>query len=360
MKSFLRAVPLLFVVTLFPPSADAQLQPRPAPTSDTANRRLVLDVVVTDHSGKAAAGLQQKDFAVFDSGHEANIVSFHAVGTGVADGDGQAVEPPVKIILLVDEVNTNFTRVSYERDQIKRFLQQNGGVLAHPISLAFFSDTGTDIQNTSSRDGNALLAAFDQHETALRTVRRSTGVYGAIERLQLSLKTLQSLAAKETEEPGRKIVVWISPGWPLLSGPGIELTAKDEASIFSSVVGISTALLQARITLSSVDPLGADAAAGSQDFYYQNFLKPVVSARRAQFGNLGLQVIAQQSGGLVLPASNDISALISRCTTDADTYYTLVVDEAPADQPNEYHALTVKVATPGLTARTRSGYYAQP
>ena len=35
------------------------------------------------------------------------------------------------------------------------------------------------------------------------------------------------------------------------------------------------------------------------------------------------------------------------------------LDTAPADKPNEYHALTVKVA-PGLTARTRAGYYQQP
>jgi hypothetical protein len=36
------------------------------------------------------------------------------------------------------------------------------------------------------------------------------------------------------------------------------------------------------------------------------------------------------------------------------------MDAAPSDQPNPYHSIQVKIAQPGLTARTRSGYYVQP
>ena len=70
-------------------------------------------------------------------------------------------------------------------------------------------------------------------------------------------------------------------------------------------------------------------------------------------------VVAVHSGGLVFTASNDIAGQITRCVADADVYYTLMVDAAPADRPDAYHALQVKVATPGLTARTRNGYYVQ-
>jgi hypothetical protein len=38
----------------------------------------------------------------------------------------------------------------------------------------------------------------------------------------------------------------------------------------------------------------------------------------------------------------------------------LTLDAAVAERANEYHSIEVKVATPGLTARTRSGYYVQP
>jgi VWFA-related protein len=336
-----------------------QLQPAPAPVSDAANH-LVLDVVVADKAGKAVKGLEEKDFTVLDNGHPRTILSFQATGGGEGTAKVSSAEPLVKIILLVDEVNTNFSRVSYERDQIKKFLLQNGGALVYPTSMAFFSDAGTELQNTTSRDGNALMAAFDQHETGLRSIRHSQGFYGAVERFQLSLNTLRSLAMKETQTPGRKIVLWISPGWPLLSGPGIELGAKDQANLFTTITVLSNTLRDARMTVYSIDPQGAEGAGGINSFYYKEFLKPVKVAKDSLPGNVALQVLVEQSGGLALTASNDIEGQIAHCVADADVFYTLTLDPARAEKPNEYHAIEVKVPTHGLTVRTRSGYYAQP
>lgn len=338
-----------------PAPAGGQLQVRTAPPSDAKD--LTLDVVVTGKSGKAVAGLKETDFTVLDNGHPQKVLAFRAstkpVGSDTAAGD------PVKLILLVDEVNTNFDRVSYERDQIKKFLLQNGGVLPYPTSMAFFMDTKTEIQKTTSRDGNGLLAVFDEHQTALRTIRRSQGFYGAIERLQASLNTLHLLAQSEVQTPGRKIVIWISPGWPLLSGPGVEISDKDDAKLFGMVISLSTELREARVTLYSVDPMGAEASVESGT-YYRQFLKPVTAKKNVLPGNLALQVIATQTGGLVLSASNDITDQINRCLADADAYYTLTIEAQAVERPNEYHSIDVKVATPGLTARTRNGYYAQP
>jgi hypothetical protein len=52
--------------------------------------------------------------------------------------------------------------------------------------------------------------------------------------------------------------------------------------------------------------------------------------------------------------------LITSCLADAKEYYTLAFEYPPADNANEYHTLDIKVGKPGLTARTRTGYYAQP
>jgi len=322
--------------------------------SEARDPNLVLDVVVTDRSGKPKAGLTQNDFVVRDNNQIRKVLSFHAVDSAAA------AEPPVQIILLVDEVNTNFSRVSYERDQLKKFLLQNGGQLSHPVSLAFFSDTGTELQRGSSHDGNVLLADFDQHVTKLRTIPRSTGFYGAEERLDLSLKALSMLAATESKEPGRKMLIWISPGWPILSGPNISLTTKEEQGLFSSIVYLSTALRQARITLYSIDPLGVADAATTRVFYYEEFLKPISKAQDAQAGNLALQVLARQSGGQALNSSNDITQQITRCVADADAFYTLIVEPTPSDRPNQSHSVAVSVEAPGMTARTRNLYYGQP
>ncbi len=336
-----------------------QLQAPLALSPAAADHRLVLDVVVTDKSGKAVKGLEQKDFTVLDNGHPQNILSFQASGDETATTNTQTADPPVRIILLIDEVNTDFRRVAYEREEIKRFLQQNGGTLAHPVSLAFFSDAGTEIQGNASRDGNGLLAVFDQHETALRSIRRSEGFYGAVERFQLSMTTLQSLVAQEGKQPGRKVIIWISPGWPMLSGPNVNLAAKQADGLFASVVSISTVLRAARITLYSIDPLGVADAGGIRVTYYEQFLKPVTVANKTQIGNLALQVIATQSGGKALYSSNDIAEQINRCLADVEAFYTLTLDTAPSDGVNVFHTLAVKVAPGGLTARTRNGYYSQ-
>jgi VWFA-related protein len=359
--SALNRVPLvLFCLSFLPlaafsqqqaPSAD-QLPAASAPIPEARDANLTLDVVVTDRSGKPRAGLTQNDFVVRDNSQIRRVLSFHAV-------DSTAPEP-VKIILLVDEVNTTFTRVAYERDQLKKFLLQNGGQLTHPVSLAFFSDTGTEMQSGSSRDGNALLADFDQHATNLRTIRRSTGFYGAEERYGLSLKAISMLAATESKEPGRKMVIWISPGWPILSGPNITLSAKQEQGLFSSIVYLSTALRQARITLYSIDPLGVADAATNRLFYYEEFLKPVSKPQDAQAGNLALQVLTRQSGGQALNSSNDITQQITSCVAEADAFYTLTVEPMPSDRPNQAHVVAVSVEPPGLTARTRNLYYGQP
>jgi VWFA-related protein len=299
-----------------------------------------------------------QDFAVLDNKKPQKVTSFTAVG-GSAVVAAHA-EPPAQIIIMVDEVNTNFDRVAYERDEIRKFAMQNGGKLAHPVSIGFFTDHGSELQNGSTQDGNLLMASFDKHETALRSIRRDTGFYGAVERFQLSLNMLNTLAAAEAQRPGRKMVIWISPGWPYFSGPRIDLSSREEHEIFASIIATSTALRHARITLYSIDPLGVSDAGGLRVIYYEEFLKPVTKANNAEAGSLALQVIATQSGGMALNSSNDISAQIDRCIADADAYYTMTIDEAPSELPNEFHAIDVKVESPGLSARTRYGYYGQP
>lgn len=334
---------------------------QPQPQRETAtpanSSRLVLDVVVTNKGKKPVAGLQAEDFVVLDNKKPQKVLSFTATPGAEATA---TKEPPAEILLLVDEVNARFNRVAYERDEIKKFAMQNGGKLKHPVSIAFFTDHGSDMATGTTTDGNVLLSVFDQHESSLREMRRSEGFYGGVDRFELSLATLNSLAVAEAKQPGRKLVVWISPGWWYLSGPEMDLTRKQEQGLFNSIMAISDELNRARITLYSIDPLGVADAGGLRVMYYEEFLKPVTKINDVQIGNLALQVLATHSGGLALNSSNDIAAQIDRCVDDADAYYTLVIDKAPAEKPNEFHSIEVKVGTPGLVARTQYGYYAQP
>jgi VWFA-related protein len=226
--------------------------------------------------------------------------------------------------------------------------------------MIFLSDDGAQVEKDATRDGNQLAAFLDKNETSLRTIRRSAGFYGAVDRLQLSLRTLGQIATYEANRPGKKMLIWVGPGWPILSGPNVELTQKDQQGIFHSIVAASTQLRQSRITLYAVDPLGTTDSGSFRTFYYRSFLKGVSQPRQAQSGNLALQVLAEQSGGRVMNSSNDIAGEIESCVADAEVFYVLSFDPPPGDGPNEYHALEIKLNKPGLTARTRTGYYSQP
>jgi VWFA-related protein len=342
------------VFLLFVSAAVAQQNVAPPVSGGNgADRRITLDVVVIDKAGKPVAGLQQQDFTVLDDKSPQKILSFHAVEAATAD-------VPLNVILLVDAVNAGFQGVASERQEIKKFLGQNGGTLAEPVSIILFSDSQANVQSESTRDGKALMAFLDKNEGALRTISRSAGYNGAVERIQLSLQTLGSVVDSEGKIPGRKLLIWTSPGWPILSGPGVQLSNKNQEGLFNSIVGFSTRLRRADVTLYNVDPLGTADAGGFRTFYYQDFLKGVTAAKHTDPGDLAVQVLAYQSGGRVLNSGNDIAGEIASCVQDANAFYVLSFDSVSPDGPNEYHALAVKIDKGGLTARTHTGYYAQP
>ena len=343
-RNFISFVALSLVV-----AGATSAQEIPTPRS-SATPQIQLDVVVTAKPGTPpVANLEQKDFTILDNKVAQPITAFKTI---------TSKQEPVDVILVVDAVNTSFTNIGYERGQISSFLKANGGNLAHPTELAIVTDTGTKMSEGFSTDGNGIDDVFEKFAIGLRNVKRSTGIYGADEQFQISLKALATIAASDPSRPGRKIILWMSPGWPLLSGPNIQLTAEQQERLFGTIVGLSDQLRKERVTLYSIDSLGTSEGVG-RVFLYQEYVKGVRKASQVEIGDLSLQALAEQTGGMALNSS-DVTGLLHQCLADLDAYYEVTVDALPAEQPNEYHHLEVKVDKPGLVARTRQGYYAQP
>lgn len=329
------------------------LNPRPAytPPTDSHEGRIHFDVVVTDKSGRPVSGLELKDFALKDNNLPAKIVSFQAV-----EAAPESPDPPTEVTVLIDAVNIGFQEVARTRDGIAGFLRRDGGRLAQPVSVLVLTDDGLKVLLQPSLDGNALAGQLVNSSSGLRSLTRSAGVNGAIERYDLSLKWVDGLARNEIPRPGRKLLIWAGPGWPQLDMPGMQITDKGQREMFSEIVELSTVLRQADMTLYSVS-LGMP---GLGTYLYKDFVKGVKTAEKAKPTNLGLKVIASQTGGLVLPPDNDLASQIATCVQDATAFYKLSFDPPKADKADEYHDLKVEIDKPGLTARTRSGYYNQP
>jgi VWFA-related protein len=322
--------------------------------ASTDSNAIKFDVVVTDKSGKPVAGLQQSDFTILDNKHPAVIAGFQPHSSARISSD--QIDASTETVIILDEANAPFDRAVYARQSIETYLKQNGGQLMHPVSLGFLTDRGLELQTAPSIDGNALADAIQQRPQGHRAIE-SGALFGGSERLQLSQTALDQLIHQEQPKPGRKMVIWVSPGWPLLSEPTVQLSARQEQAVLDNVVRLSAALRQARITLYSVDSL---ATAGERTAFYQNFTDPLTKSGNAHFGDLGLQVLVTQTGGRVIFGTEPIQNSINRCVADLDAFYTVSVEPAPADRPYQFHQLEVKLITPSLKARTRNGYYAQP
>lgn len=340
------SLPLLAQVIPPPKLAPEATQP-PTPTT------VQLDVTVTGRDKKPVAGLTQSNFTILDNGDPAQILSFKAVKAPSDD-------PPIQIFLLIDTVNIDFQLVGQVRQRISEFLKKSGPTLPYPLSLVILTENGTEIQQTPSTSTADLLADLNSVETRFRTLRRSTGIYGAAERVDISIRNLQQFALAEQAKPGRKLLIWLGPGWAYLSGPEINLTNRDQAQLFNSIVTLSTQLESARVTLYSVDPLGVSDAASTRTSYYQEFLKGVTVPRNAQWGNLSLQVLAVHTGGEAINYGNDIAAEIRDCIDDASAFYVITVPRGRAEQPNTLHTIQVKIPDTNLKLRALFGYYAQP
>jgi VWFA-related protein len=335
--------PILFVLL-----ASAGHAQQSGTLPDASNGDIRLNVDVTDGSGKPVRGLSPADFTLVSSKTPVKIGSLTEI-----DGNH-----PAEVLIVIDAVNTPFSAVTYQRDQVVKFLRMHDGMLQRPTSLAVLSDKGIGTSGDPTTNGNALADALAKNETGLRIIGRSQGFYGAQDRASLSLAALRQILASEAKLPGRKLVLWISPGWPILAGPRLELSSKQQQALFQDAVKLSTEMRTAQITLFNINSWGPGESL-VRATYYESFLAGAKKPSDITLGSLSLQVLATQSGGLVTNSS-DVAGALQHAIDDVDDYYQIEFEPVPAERAVEYHPLQIEVAKSGLKARSTQGYYAQP
>ena len=332
-----------------------------SPASDAAQGLISLDVVVTDNSGKTISGLGPKDFILLDNHQPQKILSFHSF-----DGVSAKPDPPVEVILLIDTINMPFDLAAFEQKGVERFLRRNGGHLGQPVSIFGLSDAGFWTLAQPSGDGNTLAAEIASDRLVfIRRWRQLLG-NGSGELIDdypaglLGLKALGDIATAERRKPGKKLLVWIGPGWSIGSERDFE-TQDPKSHTFDTIYWFSILLREARVSLFSFRVGQTNPDTRSSDSY-MHFLNGVESAQQASLRNLDRKVLAVQSGGRVLGSSpgNDLVSQIDDCIQEGRAFYTLSFNPSHADRPAEYHSLQVQIRQPGLTARTNTGYYDQP
>ena len=341
--------------------------------------RITLNVQVTDDAGKPVTDLDAKDFAILDNHQPRKLAAFHAI-------DGEALNDATEIVILLDAVNSSTQALEAEKAGIFKYLAQGHSPLPYPTSFVLWSN-GHLKASAPTTDRNSVGRAFvsvtkNLHSNACEPLNGpakavetgSPGARGengsvphaadAANCLQVHFKdsvaALDGIAQQQLALGGRTILIWVGPGWPLLSDAVFQqLTPTSRKNYFDEIVSVLHDLRAAQITLdavSSPDAAREELANAKQPYPRAAAASPESAAPE----NLALPVLAPQTGGRVIASSSDVVADLAKFLDDADWYYALSFSPPPAQNGVELRSLEVKVNRPGLNVRTTTCYYSEP
>jgi VWFA-related protein len=335
----------------------------PAPMSpmyDSTQGNVRLDVEVKDKAGYPVTGLRQQDFTLQDNGRPGTIVTFQAF-----DGLRERPAPPVAVILVIDELDMqDGPQLQAAEDEAETFLRQNQGHLAQPVSIYRITKDGPWKGSYSSTDGNALAEEI-AHQSAPHVNWKKPNVSVHADpfttrkpinfNVTASLDVLGSIAIEERRRPGRKLLFWLGPGW--------QIDRPIEGELVQRSIELCIRIREARIAIweatewpSSNDQGNPLPTHDTVDPIYPEDMESGTSDSRS----LTLALMAMQSGGGVLKATNNLFTLIAKRIEEGSCFYSLTFDAPRTAQVDEYHHVKVEVGKSYTTVRTQAGYFDEP
>lgn len=312
------------------------LQPPPPPPPRKIE--VEFDLAVTDAQGKPQKGVTARDLSIHVDDQALTPESFHAF-----EGVNDKGEAPVEVIFVLDFVNTKPDEWQALSAQVAKFLRENEGQLAYPTALVNFLPDDLQIQEEPLANGNGLARAIEK-------MPPPSGA-GEFDPFDASLRALSAIVNAEAAAPGRKLMFWIGPGWMTPSSLAQTASARDSDLNWTTLVSVTNQLRDGRIVL-----FGGRAGESARGGGAQGMR----SAAQLNMANLGLEAIAERSGGSGLVATDKDDALLSQIEKDvaeAAPYYRLTIGPSHADGQDAYHEVKIGVGRPGLTAHAITGYF---
>jgi VWFA-related protein len=374
-----------------------------------------VDVYVTDKQGNRVKGLTRDDFSLFEDGKPVAITNFYAVENGKPQGAAaEAVAPPpaeapgtppgvnpppvpedqrLRLVIYIDNYNLHpFTRNKVMRD-LRNFLRDHLSREDRVMLMTY--DRELHLRRPFTSDPEVIAAAMHELETVTGNAvhfdsdRRSvldqindsrsyeealnfTHLYAESVFNDLSFtldalkKTIDSLAGL----PGRKAVLYISDGLPLIAGQDIYYALTDKYPNQSGGLNESiqfdtsrrlqevTAAANAnRVTFYTIDAAGLRTYESTSAENHGVGPGQSVYTDTVNFQNMQapLQMLAEETGGKAVLNTNNVAPDLNRIASDFQTYYSLGYSPTHLGD-GRYHKITVKLKKKGLDVRHRAGY----
>ena len=346
-----------------------------------ARHRVNLNVQVADGSGNPITDLRVTDFTLLDNKQPRKIAAFHYI-------DGQALNDATEVLIVLDAVNSTAQELETERQGIFKYLASKHGPLPYRTRFALWWNghlTATPAVTDRDQVGKGFVKLTKGvHSNACETVDGSVqraaqaGGAGAVGHSGIgeravtvaqclevhfkdSLAALDGIADQQAHLGGRTLLIWVGPGWPLLSGPEFQrMSPKAQETMFDEIVTVLRDLREAQVTVDAISPRDGTREAELARVDAADLMAGTTSSRSAIPAGLALPVLARQTGGLVNARSSDVMADLTECIHDADGYYAFSFEADPAaNGAVQLHSIDLKVNRPGAKVRTMTTYYAE-
>jgi Ca-activated chloride channel family protein len=261
---------------------------------------VVVNVTVTDSSGKYARGLRRADFKLLEDGREQTISSFGAE------------ETPFAAAVLLDFSGSMEKRVSLARAAAIRFLD---GLREEDVAAVYRFDSKIEQLQDYSPSRDLAPMAFEMKADGMTVLNDAI------------LRAAKDLA--ERPEKRRAIVV-LSDGYDTKSSASM-----DKALAAAFYAGVTIYTVDMSESGASRGPGSAQAAGALKNFANKS----------------GGRYIATPGGQALREAFNSILA-------ELGNQYTLAYRPSNRERDGRFREIAVKLSKPELTVRTRKGYRA--
>jgi VWFA-related protein len=315
-----------------------------APPADvvirTTTSLVEVRVVAVDSAGHPVTDLRQQDFQIFDNSKPQPIKLFSPSRSEIAPPSAGATPsapgeagptPPGSAVLLLDWLNTGYPDRLRVQENVLRLLKnfqprQNLGIYVLSRHTHLLVDFTTD------RD--ILAALVERIDLDAQPAAAESKVWTTEARVKETVRTVNLIAGRLLHLPGRKSLIWLTAGFPMLV-PGRGRGAAPVALFFQDIEKNLAKLNAADVAVYSIDATGLRMM--------PNFLFDTT------------REISTRTGGTAFSDRNDLDEGIRLALEDAAASYTLGF-HVPDHARGGLHAINVRVDRHGIKLRYRETY----
>lgn len=378
-----------------------------------------IDVRVTDRDGRPVHGLGREDFVVRQDGRPVEVVNFYAVENGRpvpapdeappppdATPQTAAAEPPpppdavppeqrLWLIVYVDNYNLDPLERNRVLPALRSFLYESLGPEDRAMVVTF--DRALEVRAPFTADQRLLVSTIEglAAESGFRTVRRreQAEVLQRIDRaasgrqalllarlyaeelrneVDVTVQALERLVDSLAGLPGRKALLHVSSGIPMLAGEEMfqvvgqkfdmseayaEIPRHDTSRAWHRVERLANAHRVVFYTLDAGGMRGMQFAGAEYEGLTTPHLRRTMDSVVPENLQSSLRLIAAETGGLAILNQNDVRPALEAVRTDFGSFYSLGI-RASDVQSARHHEIAVELREPrrGVTVRHRGAY----